>query len=105
MRLPELAPDFRRRLALAHRGRRFRAPQCKTCRAAHGAIGIAAITSCTNTSNPSVMIAAGLVARNCVRLGVAPPAWVKTSLAPGSHAVTRYLDAMGLAATPACPWF
>ena len=59
----------------------------------HGAVGIAAITSCTNTSNPSVMIAAGLVARNCVRLGVAPPAWVKTSLAPGSQAVTRYLEA------------
>jgi aconitate hydratase len=95
MRLPELAPDFRRRLALPIAEGGF-VRRNQDSAVAHGAIGIAAITSCTNTSNPSVMIAAGLVARNCVRLGVAPPAWVKTSLAPGSHAVTRYLDAMGL---------
>jgi aconitate hydratase len=95
MRLPDVAPDFRRRLALpiAQGGfvRRTHDPNV-----AHGTIGIAAITSCTNTSNPSVMIAAGLVARKCVELGVAPPAWVKTSLAPGSQAVTRYLAAMEL---------
>jgi aconitate hydratase len=63
---------------------------------AHGSIVLAAITSCTNTSNPSVMLAAGLLARNAVRRGLTPPDWVKRSLAPGSRAVTRYLDAAGL---------
>jgi aconitate hydratase len=61
-----------------------------------GAVVIAAITSCTNTSNPEVMIAAGLVARNAVKLGLTPPAWVKTSLAPGSPAVITYLKNLGL---------
>ena len=61
-----------------------------------GAVVIAAITSCTNTSNPEVMIAAGLVARNAVKRGIAPPAWVKTSLAPGSPAVITYLKNLGL---------
>ena len=56
----------------------------------HGAVVIAAITSCTNTSNPQVMVAAGLLARNAVAAGVAPKAWVKTSLAPGSRVVTDY---------------
>ena len=63
---------------------------------AHGAIGIAAITSCTNTSNPSVMIAAGLVAKKAVEAGLTVPPWVKTTLAPGSQVVTRYLDQAGL---------
>ncbi len=58
----------------------------------HGDIVIAAITSCTNTSNPSVMIAAGLVARKAVALGLEVRPWVKTSLAPGSKVVTEYLE-------------
>jgi aconitate hydratase len=62
----------------------------------HGSIVIAAITSCTNTSNPSVMIAAGLLARNAVLKGVQARPWVKTSLAPGSKVVTDYLVAAGL---------
>ena len=62
----------------------------------HGSIVIAAITSCTNTSNPSVMIAAGLLARNAVLRGLQVRPWVKTSLAPGSKVVTDYLAAAGL---------
>jgi aconitate hydratase len=62
----------------------------------HGAVVIAAITSCTNTSNPAVMLAAGLVARNAMQRGMKVPAWVKTSLAPGSRVVTSYLDDSGL---------
>ncbi len=61
-----------------------------------GAVVIAAITSCTNTSNPSVMIAAGLLARNAVERGLRSRPWVKTSLAPGSKVVTDYLDKSGL---------
>src|SRR3546814_8113288 len=57
---------------------------------------IAAITSCTNTSNPSVLIAAGLVARKARAKGLKPKPWVKTSLAPGSQVVTDYLDKAGL---------
>jgi aconitate hydratase len=63
-----------------------------------GAVLIAAITSCTNTSNPYVLIAAGLLARNAQRLGVSAKPWVKTSLAPGSRVVTDYLDKAGLLA-------
>jgi aconitate hydratase len=62
----------------------------------HGSVVIAAITSCTNTSNPSVMIAAGLVARKAVELGLSRKPWVKTSLAPGSKVVTEYLAKAGL---------
>jgi aconitate hydratase len=61
-----------------------------------GAVVIAAITSCTNTSNPSVMIGAGLMARNAVAKGLSRKAWVKTSLAPGSRVVTDYLNRSGL---------
>lgn len=61
-----------------------------------GAVVIAAITSCTNTSNPSVMIGAGLLARNAVRKGLHSQPWVKTSLAPGSRVVTDYLQKAGL---------
>ncbi len=61
-----------------------------------GAVVIAAITSCTNTSNPSVMIAAGLLAKKAVERGLSTPAHVKTSLAPGSKVVRSYLDASGL---------
>lgn len=63
---------------------------------ADGSVVIAAITSCTNTSNPSVMIAAGLLARNAVKAGLQCRPWVKTSLAPGSRVVTQYLDKAGL---------
>jgi aconitate hydratase len=61
-----------------------------------GSVVIAAITSCTNTSNPAVMVAAGLLARNAVRRGLRPPRYVKTSLAPGSRVVTDYLQRAGL---------
>ncbi|MDE2285838.1 MAG: aconitate hydratase AcnA [Hyphomicrobiales bacterium] len=62
----------------------------------HGDVVIAAITSCTNTSNPSVMIAAGLVARKALAKGLTVKPWVKTSLAPGSQVVAEYLDKSGL---------
>ncbi|MDO8186212.1 aconitate hydratase [Conexibacter sp. JD483] len=62
----------------------------------HGHVVIAAITSCTNTSNPSVMLAAGLLARNAVRRGLRSKPWVKTSLAPGSKVVTEYYERAGL---------
>jgi aconitate hydratase len=62
----------------------------------HGSVVIAAITSCTNTSNPSVMLAAGLLAKKAVELGLETRPWVKTSLAPGSQVVTGYLKEAGL---------
>jgi len=62
----------------------------------HGDIAIAAITSCTNTSNPGVMLAAGLLAKKAAAAGLKPPAHVKTSLGPGSRAVTEYLNKAGL---------
>ena len=62
----------------------------------HGDVAIAAITSCTNTSNPSVLIAAGLLARNAVAKGLKSKPWVKTSLAPGSQVVAEYLEKAGL---------
>ncbi|MBZ5760794.1 MULTISPECIES: aconitate hydratase AcnA [Rhizobium] len=62
----------------------------------HGDVAIAAITSCTNTSNPSVLIAAGLLARNAVAKGLKSKPWVKTSLAPGSQVVAEYLSKSGL---------
>ena len=64
----------------------------------HGDVVIAAITSCTNTSNPSVMIGAGLLARNAVAKGLTSKPWVKTSLAPGSQVVAEYLEKAGLQA-------
>src|SRR4029077_15424683 len=64
----------------------------------HGDVVIAAITSCTNTSNPSVMVAAGLLARKAVAKGIKPKPWVKTSLAPGSQVVAEYLSKSGLQA-------
>src|SRR5258708_850855 len=66
------------------------------CKLLHGSVVIAAITSCTNTSNPSVMIAAGLVAKKAVEKGLESQPWVKTSLAPGSKVVTDYLQQAGL---------
>ena len=62
----------------------------------HGHVVIAAITSCTNTSNPQVMIGAGLVAKKAVELGLISKPWVKTSLAPGSRVVMDYLERAGL---------
>jgi aconitate hydratase len=68
----------------------------ETAEIGHGSVVVSAITSCTNTSNPSVMLAAGLLARNAVERGLDVPAYVKTSLAPGSRVVTEYLEASGL---------
>ena len=68
----------------------------ETFRLVNGAVVIAAITSCTNTSNPSVMVGAGLLARNARKLGLRRQPWVKTSLAPGSKVVTDYLNQAGL---------
>jgi aconitate hydratase len=62
----------------------------------HGSVVVSAITSCTNTSNPTVMLAAGLLARNAVERGLEVPSYVKTSLAPGSKVVTEYLEESGL---------
>jgi aconitate hydratase len=62
----------------------------------NGSVAIASITSCTNTSNPSVMIAAGLLAKKAVEKGISPPSYVKTSLAPGSRVVSHYLEKTGL---------
>lgn len=68
----------------------------KTYEVRHGSLAIAAITSCTNTSNPTVMIAAGLLAKKALEFGLSTPAYVKTSLAPGSKVVTEYLKSAGL---------
>ena len=75
----------------ATRRRRRAAPEVK-----NGSVVIAAITSCTNTSNPSVLVAAGLLAKNAVEKGLSTKPWVKTSLAPGSKVVTEYLAEAGL---------
>ncbi len=66
------------------------------CRIGHGSVVLASITSCTNTSNPSVMLAAGLLAKKAVERGLRRRPWVKTSLAPGSRVVTEYLRGSGL---------
>jgi aconitate hydratase len=71
-------------------------PPAETVRLGHGSVVIAAITSCTNTSNPSVMIGAGLLAKRAVERGLETKPWVKTSLAPGSKVVTDYLRESGL---------
>jgi aconitate hydratase len=71
-------------------------PQDASAALRHGKVVIAAITSCTNTSNPSVMVAAGLLAKKAVERGLHVPAWVKTSLAPGSMVVRDYLERAGL---------
>ncbi len=79
-----------------HGGPALEISAAKESRITHGAVVIAAITSCTNTSNPDVLIAAGLVARKARALGLTRKPWVKTSLAPGSKVVTAYLDKAGL---------
>ena len=68
----------------------------ETCELGDGSIVIAAITSCTNTSNPTVMVGAGLLAKRAVELGLEVKSWVKSSMAPGSKVVTDYLEASGL---------
>jgi aconitate hydratase len=67
-----------------------------TAKVNHGHVVIAAITSCTNTSDPSVMLGAGLLAKKAVERGLTSRPWVKTTLAPGSRVVTDYLDRAGL---------
>jgi len=74
------------------------AMKSRECILHHGSVVIAAITSCTNTSNPSVMVAAGLLAKKAAMTGLTVKPWVKTSLAPGSKVVTEYLDKAGLTA-------
>jgi aconitate hydratase len=94
---PELAavhPD--RELGVLGQCVPLRQPDGTTYSLCHGSIVIAAITSCTNTSNPAVMLAAGLLARNAVEHGLQVKPWVKTSLAPGSKVVADYLVASGL---------
>jgi aconitate hydratase len=92
------APIDKRGYALSEEGmaRKANVVNGHTTEIGHGAVVIAAITSCTNTSNPSVMIGAGLVAKKAVELGLTRKPFVKTSLAPGSTVVTAYLDEAGL---------
>jgi aconitate hydratase len=98
--VPRVAPEDVAALAEAPAGPHYKAVEIEVdgerARLRNGSVVIAAITSCTNTSNPSVMVAAGLVAKKAVELGMKVPAYVKTSLAPGSRAVTDYLTAAGL---------
>ncbi|MCL6563325.1 MAG: aconitate hydratase AcnA [Firmicutes bacterium] len=104
--LAELQANFRRALTAPIEQRGFGLREEELQRSArvgdggpeirHGAVVIAAITSCTNTSNPSVMIGAGLLAKKAVERGLRTPAYVKTSLAPGSRVVTAYLEAAHL---------
>ena len=89
-------PDAKPGSDIAPKGGTAVLDKVATDRLTHASIVIAAITSCTNTSNPSVMVAAGLVARKAVALGLTPKPWVKTSLAPGSRVVTGYLERSGL---------
>jgi aconitate hydratase len=94
--VPEL-PRGNTATALPHNGTaRSVTSEGETFELDHGHVVIAAITSCTNTSNPSVMIGAGILARNALARGLARKPWVKTSLAPGSKVVTEYLDRAGL---------
>ncbi|HEX9024011.1 MAG TPA: aconitate hydratase AcnA, partial [Geobacteraceae bacterium] len=92
--LAEVHPD--RDLGALGRCVPLRQPDGTRYSLCHGSIVIAAITSCTNTSNPSVMLGAGLLARNAVARGLQVKPWVKTSLAPGSKVVADYLGAAGL---------
>ncbi len=96
--LAQVAAGFERVLAGQGRrqGERRGAALEGGARLEDGAVAIAAITSCTNTSNPAVMLAAGLVAQKALQRGLRPKAWVKTSLAPGSRAVSDYLARAGL---------
>ncbi|HYM81964.1 MAG TPA: aconitate hydratase AcnA [Candidatus Limnocylindria bacterium] len=106
--LRDMQPSFRRSLTAPVKERGYGMPESEVGKRVevgtngdravlqHGSVVIAAITSCTNTSNPSVMVAAGLVARNAAARGLKPRPHVKTSMAPGSKVVTRYLREAGL---------
>jgi aconitate hydratase len=105
--LPEMKSAWQRSLSAPHKALGFEVPKSEQEKRVtinldapaditHGDVAIASISSCTNTSNPSVMLAAGLVAKKAVEKGLAPKPWVKTSLAPGSLAVTEYLKSTGL---------
>ncbi len=105
MPLGDVKRSFRRALTLPPKERGFALNEDQLAQTAqiegdgtigHGAVVIASITSCTNTSNPGVMLAAGLLARKAVERGLKVPPHVKTSLAPGSRVVTDYLRAAGL---------
>lgn len=89
--LSRAAQDFNQQLSAT-----FKKNELKTQGLTHGDVVIAAITSCTNTSNPSVMLGAGLVAKKAVEKGLKTKSWVKTSLAPGSKVVSEYLEKSGL---------
>ena len=89
--LPEVKKNFHDAFPGARRRARRRRSTARAPRSASGAVVIAAITSCTNTSNPSVMMAAGLLAKKAVERGLKSKPWVKTSLAPGSKVVIDYL--------------
>ncbi len=90
--LPEVKTNFRHQLSEVFKVK----PPPPATEITHGSAVICAITSCTNTSNPSVMIAAGLLARQALAHDLMPKQWVKTSLAPGSQVVSEYLEASGL---------
>jgi aconitate hydratase len=96
--LDQIQPAFDKLLAEANRSneKNKEFASCENFSLHHGDVVIAAITSCTNTSNPSVLMAAGLLAKNAIEKGLTVKPWVKTSLAPGSQVVTRYLQEAGL---------
>ncbi len=95
--LPEVDDVFNADMANTYKKAQTRVPVAgKDFDLGDGDVVIAAITSCTNTSNPSVLVAAGLVAKKANELGLKPKPWVKTSLAPGSQVVTDYLEKAGL---------
>ena len=94
--LPEVRQNFRDAFKDASTKKATLEMHGESCEMESGAVVIAAITSCTNTSNPSVMIGAGLLAKKAVEKGLKSKPWVKTSLAPGSKVVTEYLDKAGL---------
>jgi len=94
---PELHPEHPdASLGFLGQSVRVRQPDGQGYGLTHGSVVIAAITSCTNTSNPSVLIAAGLLARNAIQRGLNVKPWVKTSFAPGSRVVTEYMQDSGL---------
>jgi len=95
--LPHVDDVFNRDMAETYKKKQTRVPvEGKDFDIGDGDVTIAAITSCTNTSNPGVLVAAGLVAKKADELGLKPKPWVKTSLAPGSQVVTDYLERAGL---------
>jgi aconitate hydratase len=94
--LPDLQKGLKKPAASAGSGGGAAVAEAVTTQLEHGSVVIAAITSCTNTSNPSVMIGAGLVAKKAFEKGLTRKPWVKTSLAPGSKVVTEYLNKAGL---------